>query len=254
MEENNIQPDWPLEAPLEPEPKPQAAPRYRARPYHVHAALLPLVFLIGLGAGYLIWDRSAKTPASPADATAAAAQKTAKRYNIPLGDDPSLGPQNAPVTFVIFSDYQCPYCRKWYSDVFKSLVSDYKNKIHFVYKDFPLYSLHENAEAAAESARCAGEQGKYWEYQDLLFTSDQGLGSAALAGYARSLKLDTASFDNCVSTHKYQNKVDADYQFAANLGVQSTPTFFINGLAMVGAQPLEVFKQVIDNELASAGK
>ena len=232
---------------------PAPTPRYRSRPYHVHAAFLPLVFLLGLGIGYLVWDRSAKTVPTVVDPAAATAQQTAKRYDIPLGNDPSFGPQNAPVTLVMFSDYQCPYCRKWYSDEFKTLQSDYKNKIRFVYKDFPLSELHENAEPAALAARCAGEQGKYWEYQDLLFTSPQGLGSDALVSYARGLNLNATSFSDCVSSQKYKTQVEADYEFAANIGVQSTPTFFINGLALIGAQPIEVFKQAIDQELAAKG-
>jgi protein-disulfide isomerase len=232
-----------------------APARYRTRPYHVHAAFLPLLFLIGLGVGYLIWDKpaSAAAPAAPAAPVAAATTdpKTVKRYAIPISEsDPSFGPQDAPVTLIMFSDYQCPYCKKWYGEVFKTLVSDYQGKIRFVYKDFPLYSLHSDAEPAAEAARCSGEQGKYWEFQDLLFTSPDGLSAAAYHKYSLSLGLDATKFDDCVSTHRYQKQVEADYQFAANLGVQSTPTFFINGLAVVGAQPLEVFQQQINQELA----
>lgn len=235
-----------------PAPVPQPAPPARRRPlpYRVHAAFLPLVFLLGLGVGYLLWDRSSK-PAATATSTPAAAQQASKRYDIPVGSsDPALGPQNAPVTFIIYSDYQCPYCRKWYADTFSTLANDYKGKIRFVYKDFPLYSIHENAASAAEAARCAGEQGKYWEYQVDLFAATQGLGEAAYQKYAQELNLDTAKFNDCVTSRRYQADVQADYQFAANMGIQSTPTFFINGLAVVGAQPVEVFKQVIDQELA----
>jgi protein-disulfide isomerase len=232
---------------------PQAAPaaaRYRTRPYHVHAAFLPLVFLIGLGVGYLLWDRSAK-PSAAQPYPAAAANQQVKRYNIPVSNsDPSLGPKDAPVTVVMFSDYQCPYCRKWYSDTFKPLMSAYQGQVRFVYKDFPLSSIHEEASPAALAARCAGEQGKYWEYQDLLFTGPEGLSAAAYTKYAQSLALDDAKFNECVASKRYQKTIEDDYQTAAGIGIQSTPTFFINGVPLIGAQPIDAFKQLIDQELA----
>jgi protein-disulfide isomerase len=235
-------------------PKPPA-PRYRTRPYHVHAAFLPVVLLVGIGIGYLLWDRPAapaqSSPQPTAAAAAAAGQPAPKRYDIPVAEsDPILGPKDAPVTVIMYSDYECPYCRKWYGEVFKTLVDDYDGKIRFVYKDFPLYGLHADAAPAAEAARCAGEQGKYWEYQDMLFTAPEGLGDSAYQKYVQNLSLDASKFSDCAASRRYKATVEADYQYAANLGIQSTPTFFINGLAIVGAQPLEVFQQAIDAELS----
>jgi protein-disulfide isomerase len=238
----------------EKQPRSAAQQRYRNRPWHVHAAFLPLVFLLGLGVGYLVWDRSAKTtPADtdPSTTGGAAAQQTAKRYNVPVSDtDPIYGDKNAPVTVIMFSDYQCPYCRKWYSDTFKTLMAAYPGKVRFIYKDFPLSSIHPEASPAALAARCAGEQGKYWEYQDLLFTASPGLSASAYHQYASDLSLDSAKFDDCLSTKRYEKIIEADYQSAAALGIQSTPTFFINGVPILGAESIDAFKQIIDQELA----
>lgn len=178
------------------------------------------------------------------------AGQTAKRYNIPIDGSPFLGPANAPITIVEFSDYECPYCRQWHDEVYHRLLQDYKDKIRFVYRDYPLSGLHPDAISAAESAYCAGEQGAYWQYHDLLFSGQYALGLDSYQKYASSLKLDMAKFTDCLNKRRYQAEVQSNYQFAANLGVSSTPTFFINGLALVGAQSYDVFKQVIDMELA----
>ncbi len=215
--------------------------------------LLPLVFLAGLGLGYLLWGKSSSNGPSPAAAvTLATSTPTGqtKRYTIPTAGSPSMGPANAPITIVEFSDYQCPYCRKWHEEVFHRLMQDYQGKVRFVYRDFPLTGLHPEAEGAAEAAYCAGDQGNYWQYHDLLFSGQAELGMSGFDQYARSLNLDLTKFDDCMNTHRYQATVQANYNFAANLGIQSTPTFFINGLAIVGAQSYDVFKQVIDMELA----
>ena len=217
----------------------------------MHFAFLPLVFLLGLGIGYLAWNRPQPAPAAPQPtAEATAQQEPVKRYDVPADDDPSLGPAGAPITLIMYSDYECPFCKKWYDEVFKQLVVDYPTQVRFVYKDFPLYGLHESAAPAAEAANCAGEQGKYWEYQDKLFGMEMPLGTDAFKKYAQDLSLDSAKFEECLSSRRFEAEVKADYEFAARMGIQSTPTFFVNGLAIVGAQPLEIFKGVIDQELA----
>jgi protein-disulfide isomerase len=245
------------ETPLKTTAQHAAAPqRYRTRPWHVHAAFLPLVFLLGLGIGYLVWDRSAKPAAADTDPSSAAAaadagQQAAKRYDVPVADtDPIYGAVDAPVTLIMFSDYQCTYCRKWYGETFKALMAAYPGKLRFVYKDFPLSSIHPEASPAALAARCAGEQGKYWDYQDLLFTSPTGLSAAAYRQYASDLSLDSAKFDDCLATRRYEQAIEADYQTAATLGIQSTPTFFINGVPILGAESIDAFKQIIDQEIA----
>ncbi len=201
--------------------------------------LIPIVFLLGIGAGYLIWG-----------------SRTAGEVNSgyvfnPAGDSPSIGPAEAPVTIVEFGDYQCPFCTKWHNEVYKQLLAEYPGKIRFVYRNFPLYSIHPGAEPAAEAAACAGDQNAFWRYHELLFTDKYDLSSQGLQQYAFDLKLDMNAFSNCLTSHRYQNAVMKDYQEAANIGVQSTPTFFINGFQLVGAQPYEAFKSVIDQILVS---
>jgi protein-disulfide isomerase len=232
------------------------------KPVYLAAILVILAFALGLGSGYLLWGKgggpAAVARAVSATSTALATQATADpaqaeqvtRYDIPTDNDPSEGPQNAAITIVEFSDYQCPYCRQWHSEVYQKLLSTYEGKVRFVYRDFPLTSIHPEAEPAAEAANCANEQGKFWQYHDLLFGGPSQLGQAAYKQYAAQVGLDGKKFDECLNSSRYQAEIQSDLDFATNLGIRSTPTFFINGIALVGAQPYDVFKQVIDKELA----
>lgn len=209
--------------------------------------LLPAVFLLGLGTGWLVWGGEKAAGDSQTQVTV---KDNVKRYTVTVDGNPSQGPENAPITIIEFSDYQCPYCIRWYNEVFSRLMQAYQGKIRFVYRDFPLYSIHPEAGPAAEAADCAGEQNAYWQYHDALFQHTEGLGSDAYVKYAGQLSLNLDQFNQCLSEHRYKSEVDADVQFASKLGVSSTPTFFVNGLAVVGAQPFEVFQQLIDKELA----
>jgi protein-disulfide isomerase len=206
----------------------------------------PAIFLVGLGCGWLIWGRD--TSAAPV--AQVNVNPDVKRTDVLTDGDPSIGPDSAPITIVEFSDYQCPYCAKWYTEVFTRLMTDYKGKVRFVYRDFPLYSIHPESQPAAEAANCAGDQGAYWEFHNALFSGKYRLGSDAYARYAEELGLNPEKFNQCVSTHRFKSEVDADFKYATTIGVSSTPTFFVNGLAVVGAQPYEVFQQLIDKELA----
>jgi protein-disulfide isomerase len=224
--------------------------------WHIYAILMPLVFGLGLGVGYLVWGRLLveNVPETAAGAAVtqdpAAANPAVQRYDIPVDDDPAIGPDNAAITIVEFSDYECPYCRQWHSEVFTKLMEAYPEQVRLVYRDFPLSSIHPNAVPAAIAANCANEQGKFWPVHERLFSMELGLNDQAYRDYAAALGLNVQSFNECVESQRYQAEVEADYQFAAELGVRSTPTFFINGIAVVGAQPFEVFQQVIDKELA----
>jgi protein-disulfide isomerase len=226
---------------------------------HLYAVLIPLAFVIGLASGYLLWGRPAENAivqASQQPQAQAQAQpptqstpQNVKRYDVSEDDNYSYGPSDAPITIIEFSDYQCPFCRRWYSDTWLQLREDYKGKIRLVYRDFPLFSIHSEAGPAALAANCAGEQGKYYEYHDLLFSSD-AFGAAVYEQYASQLGLNMTQFKQCITDKKFEEEVNADFQYASNLGINSTPTFFINGIPLVGAQPYDVFKQVIDQELA----
>lgn len=229
--------------------------------------LLPVVFSLGLGVGYLIWGRGAApvvaavnstaTPAAenvaPQAAAPGAADPTAppsvRRYDVPVDDDPYLGPENAAITLIEFSDYECPFCTRWHSEVFEPLMEKYPDQVRFVYRDFPLPS-HPNAIPAAEAANCAQEQGAFWEFHNQLFQTGQGLNASLYQDIASGLGLDMEQFKQCVEKRTYQAEVDADFQYAANLGVSSTPTFFLNGIPIVGAQPFEFFDEVVRRELA----
>ena len=225
---------------------------YPAPPQPTHWSVwigLPVVFLLGLGLGWIIWGSSAAVSAPVVQGA-----DTATRYKVSVDDDPSIGPADAPVTIVEFSDYQCPYCIRWEQTVYKRLMEAYKGKIRFVYRDLPLTTVHPNAQSAAEAADCAGAQGYYWQFHDALFSEKYGLGMQAYDQYASDLKLDMTAFESCIADQRFKEEVDADTNAAASVGAVSTPTFFINGLAVVGAQPYEVFQQIIDQELAAAAK
>ncbi len=241
---------------------------------------LVLFFAIGLGVGFFLWgkplsaarielaeakaqletlqadvvpaaDQASQANAVGSDALSAGGEiKQVKRYPVPEDGDPSFGPSDAPITIIEFSDFQCPYCQKWHNEVWKKLVAAYPTQIRLVYRDFPLYSIHPDAAPAANAAECANEQSKYWEFHDLLFSGNEGLGEAAYQNYASSLNLNMASFQQCLDENRYETEVTADFEYASGIGIQSTPTFFVNGVALIGAQPYEVFKEVIDLELA----
>lgn len=168
-------------------------------------------------------------------------------------NDPVLGKATAPVTIIEFSDFQCPFCGSWESQVMPQLKSYIDaGTVRLIYRDFPLSSIHPYAEPSALASECANEQGKYWEYHNKLFANQTALDDASLKQYAADLKLDTAKFNSCFDASKYQTEVDKDFNDGAAVGVTGTPTFFINGQKVVGAQPWASFKSVIDAEIAKA--
>jgi protein-disulfide isomerase len=207
---------------------------------------VPLAILVGLGIGYLLWGQATDQTQT---ANQGEDQGEAVRYDVSADDDPFLGPEDAPVTIIMFSDFQCVYCQKWYTQTLQPLLVNYPNQIRFVYRDFPLSSIHPAATTTAEAANCAGDQNKFWEFFNEVFTSTESLGDQAIQNHAVAIGLNMDSFNQCLSSHKYQAEVEADFTYAANLGVQSTPTFFVNGLAVVGAQPYSVFSSIVEKEL-----
>lgn len=201
---------------------------------------LPLAFLLGIGGGYLIWGQDSD------GRTNRAGQNT---FN-PVGDDPALGPKDAPVTIVEFSDYQCPYCQRWYQQVLTRLLAEYPGQIRFVYRDFPLTQIHPGAQPAAEAAECADDQGKYWDYHNALFSGNYAFDRAGFLQIAADIGLDAAEFTACIDSGKHASEVLGDLQDGVSIGVQSTPTFYINGFKVEGALPYESFKNLIDQILA----
>ena len=170
------------------------------------------------------------------------------RQVIPLADtDPVKG--DGPVNLVEFSDFECPYCQKFQA-VLKDVLAEYDGRVKHVWKDFPL-PVHANAVAAAMAARCAQEQGRFWEYHDVLFANQQELSAASLRKHAAAAGLDSAAFDTCIETGRYRDQINAARKSAAALYVPATPTVFINGRLVAGIVAKEEYTRIIEDELAS---
>jgi len=159
------------------------------------------------------------------------------------------GAKDAPVTIVEFSDFQCPFCKSATNTV-KQVLDKYPGKVKLVFRDFPIPSLHPAAPKAHEAARCAADQGKFWEYHDVLFEKSPKQSPEDLKQYAKDLKLDTNAFTQCLDSGKHEAAVNKDIQEGSGLGVTGTPTFFINGRQLVGSQPITAFQKIVDSELA----
>jgi protein-disulfide isomerase len=165
-------------------------------------------------------------------------------------NDPALGPENAPVTIIQFSDFQCPFSKRYFDETEQLILSAYGDQVRYVFRDFPLTSIHPQAEKAAEAARCAFDQGKFWEYHDMLFQNQGALDVDSLKSYAAALGLDQTAFNLCLNSGKYAEEVEKDIEDARSYGVTGSPTLFINGRKVVGAQPYAVFQNIIEEELA----
>lgn len=241
------------ETPLPPETPPPADVRtgeyVTIRRSHLVLALVPLACVAGLAVGYILWGRQQPTAESLAGGTVTAGESGAapQRFDVSVDDDPALGPADAPVTIVEFSDFNCPYCRRFHAETFPDLMAAYPEQIRFVYRDYPITSAE--SLIASQAANCAGKQGAYWAYHDSLFSGELGLGAEAYAAYADRLSLDADALSACIAAGGEQAEVESDARAAAALGVSGTPTFFINGIPLVGAQPLAQFRSVIDGEL-----
>jgi protein-disulfide isomerase len=251
-----------LDEPVMSEPAPDQDPdtQYvRLRRSHIYLALIPIATLVGFGAGYLVWGQDAAQDVAAApdpiaqdvatvnQDVAAAAQ--ASRLEVDPGGDPSLGPVDAPVTIVEFSDFNCPHCQNWHREVSEELLSTYPNEVRFVYKDFPVVGGGRVGFLGAQAAHCAEEQSAYWDYHNALFSGAYTLDSPGVDQIAVDLGLELEPFKECMVEARYAEEVRDDFNYGVSLGVSSTPTFFINGIPLVGAQPLVNFAQIIDGEL-----
>ena len=166
-------------------------------------------------------------------------------------DDAVKGSLDAPITIVEFSDFECSFCETFFSQTLSDLETKYidTGKVRFIYRDFPL-EFHTNAQKAAEAAECAGEQGKYYEMHDKIFENQNAIGVNNLKTYAKQIGLDEGEFDVCLDSGAMAQEVAKDFSDGQKLGVSGTPTFFVNGTKLVGAQPLSAFEQIIEAELA----
>ena len=180
----------------------------------------------------------------------------APELNLNLEGSPTWGNKDAPVTIVEYSDFQCPYCQKADDKVVKPLKKKYgKSKIKVVFKHFPL-SIHPEAKPASEASMCVHEQNqdKFWAYHDELFKNPRALGEEDLKNYAKKVGVDVAKFEECFKSKKYAAKVQADFDEGVRVGVNSTPSFFVNNQPILGARPLEEFSEIIDDEIQKARK
>ncbi|MBI4479116.1 MAG: thioredoxin domain-containing protein [Acidobacteria bacterium] len=174
---------------------------------------------------------------------------------IEVSPDPNRmrGSADAPVKIVEFSDFQCPYCQKAYPTV-QAVLAKYGAKVNLSYRDFPLRSIHPQAQMAAHASRCAGEQGKFWEYHNSLFEMPNQLGKEELTLHAATVGMETEQFKSCLESGRYDEAIEQDVQAGMQAGVSGTPAFFINGILVSGSQPAAVFERTIDTELAASGQ
>lgn len=196
--------------------------------------ILTIVLIAGLGAVH-----SAQPAARSQYATQAPAPAT----------DPSLGPASAPVTLIEYGDFGCTTCRAWEkAGVLKAVRQAYGDKLHFVWRDFPVITAE--SPKAAEAGRCANDQGRFWDYHDLLYQKAPALSMDDLKSYAGLLGLDTGAFDQCLDSGRYKPTVDAETQSAFQLGFRGTPSFLLNGQPLVGPPSLAYLEQLINQRLA----
>jgi len=204
--------------------------------------LVGLALAAGLALGYLLWGRQTVI-----------LQNTSSQdlvWQALLKDAPALGTEDAPVVIVEFSDFQCPFCARWHQEVWPQISETYQGNVRLVYRDFPLVQAHPYAQDAAIAARCAGQQELYWEFHGLLFEGEMEINDLAFDAFATRLELDQSAFDKCLADPDMLRQVQNDLNLGEMVGIDGTPTFFINGYRIKGAQPFEEFQKVIDSILA----
>lgn len=213
---------------------------------HLAAALV-----VGFGGGILVMGLlQARGPASSAGfeplppVTASSAP-----IDVSTEGRPYKGPADAPVTVVEFTDYECPYCAQHFRETYSELLSRYDRELRYVIRNFPVSTLHPHAQLAAVAAECAHDQGRFWDYHDLLFERSPALERADLLTYAREARLDLDAFEGCIESEEMAAIVERDFQDGVAYGVRATPTFFINGRRVVGALALDQFVPLIDAAL-----
>lgn len=199
-------------------------------------------------------NASANQPSNAQDQ--AQAPQPGEKVDVAIGSYPLLGNKDAKVTVIEFSDFQCPFCEKWYTEVGKNLKKDYidTGKVKFAYRNYAF--LGQESTWAAEAASCANEQGKFWEYHDYLFDHQGGENVGAfskdnLKKFASEVGLNTDQFNSCLDTDKYAKQVADDTEAGQKAGVNGTPATFVNGQILVGAVPYDQLKTLIDKELAT---
>ena len=189
---------------------------------------------------------------------------TPEEYAYPESDGLALGDPNAPVVIEEFSDFQCPACQFFHDNSFFPVVEDYvsSGKVYYIFRQFPIIdsrSATKESQAAALASFCAGEQGQFWPYHDILFANQigenaGGFSEARLLAFADMVDVDAAEFRDCVREQRYQAQLESDFQRGVQVGVNSTPTLLINGQISRGALPYDQLQQIIEAALADSGE
>lgn len=221
----------------------------------LYILLLVAVFLLGyLAARVQMLEKTQSSNPTPQGQTG---QTPPEKVDVKEGKLPVFGKNNAKVTMIEFSDFECPFCKRYFDETLSQIIKAYVDtgKVKMYYRHFPL-DFHPAALPAALASECANEQGKFWEYHDKVFAEQDKISgktgdiiTAQLKTWAQEMRLITSQFDSCLDNVKFQANVDTDLADGRTAGVSGTPTFFINGNRIVGAQPFASFKTLIDEEL-----
>ena len=227
-----------------------------ARTVALVVVALAVGFAGGVGYALALLDRtSVAEPRSPQVAAPVedAPAEGISALDIDLEGRAFLGEPDALVTVIEMTDFECPFCRRHRQQVLDDLLAEYGGRIRYYSLHFPLTSIHPLAFRASEAAECAHDQGRFWEYNEAMFDSTERLVPETLIALAGDVDMDVAVFSQCLTSGSKRDVVVGDIQAGQSLGVRGTPTFFINGKLLSGARPLDVFRKVIDAELAAVG-
>lgn len=268
-----------LEKPLDPSGIPTETSSERAAPELSPVIVIPRVvfnyvviavtfLIVGVAVGTLLANRSAQgTRELVSEAVAAALEartdltassgpsledSSSRFTNVTADDDPALGPEDALVTMIEFGDFNCQYCRRFTQETLDPLLKQYGDRIRFVYRDYPI--LADSSVMASLAGECLQEQDKFWEFHDLVYSEQLVLDTATLNALAEEVDADTDAFSTCLEEQTHFDEVRADYVTGQQLGIRGTPMFFINGRPVSGAQQMQVFIDIIEEELAAAAE
>ena len=197
----------------------------------------------------VLQDAMKGAPRPPAPPPIPLEQRTKQAIQVPLNNAPVQGPENAPITIVEFSDFQCPFCSRVVPSI-REVMKTYDGKVRFAFRQHPL-PMHPNAMSAAKASLAANEQGKFWEMHDKLFENQKDLSEATITKLAQEIGLNMKKFDASWKSTKFDAQIAEDIKFAESNGATGTPSSFINGVAVKGAQPASGFKEVIDKLLGT---
>ena len=214
--------------------------------WKIVSAVLGILLVVSIITGGFS-GKSSSAPTGAAVAVNDIITVSAKDY---VDDDPVLGNSNAPLTIVEFSDFQCPYCGRFFEETFPLIKERYidTGKVKLVYRDFPL-NFHPMAMPSALAAECANEQGKFWEFHDMIFENQEILSNDILKQFAVDLGLNVEGFNGCFASQKYSKEIANDLQDVARAGGRGTPYFIVGDIPVSGAQPFSVFQQAIESQL-----